>query len=464
MTAGKGQQGSDGFYYLLAVAVGALSGLVGTLFHLIVEWLFRLHTSLRGNLDGFLLQAVVFIAISMAAVAFSLFLVRRFAPEAAGSGVQEIEGALEDVRPLRWYRVLPVKFFGGLAALSSGLVLGREGPTIHMGASLGQATALTFSLEQTDRKGLLAAGAAAGLAAAFNAPLAAVLFVIEETRRQFPYTYRTYAAVIIASAMSAFVTEAIAGVGPDLAVPGRGPAPLWHYPLFLLLGVFLGAVGVVFNKVLIFSMDSAARVAKISPYLYPLSFAAIVGVLLVLMPEATGGGDGLVLTMLTGSESYSLGFLVLLLLIRSATTFGSYASGVPGGIFAPMLAMATCAGLTFGTAVLMIVPGPPDEAIGMAIAAMGGLFAATVRAPIVGIVLVMELTGAYDLMLPTIITCLAATLTAHRLKGEPIYELLLERTLRLANVRHGEQPKADEEPAPVTLGSVEEKKGDKGKE
>ncbi len=444
------RRSSDGLYYALAFLVGTTAGGIGAVFHIIVDQLFALYNHLRDQIDSQLLQIPIFIAISVVMVAAALALTRRFAPEASGSGVQEIEGALDGVREVHWRRVLPVKFVGGVLALASGLVLGREGPTIHMGAAIGAATSEAGRLDDTERKGLIAAGAAAGLAAAFNAPLAAVLFIIEETRRQFPYTLKTYSAVIIASALSGFVTEVIAGVGPDLKIIVSSP-PLWHYPIFIGLGVLLGAFGVLFNRTLLTCLDGTDALTQRQPYLFPLLFAASIGVLLVLLPDATGGGDGLVTRILHG-EQHTLGLLVLLLVVRAATTFGSYTCRIPGGIFAPMLALATVTGLTVGTVVALLVPGGSQlDAIAMAIAAMGGLFTGTVRAPLVGCVLVMELTGSYDLMLPVMVTCLMANITAHQLRGEPIYEMLLERTLRLARQAVPKET-PDSERVPVELG------------
>ena len=161
-------------YMALAVLVGTMAGLIGSLFHLLVDRLIVWPQLLERVASGWPLAGMAAL-VTMACTVLALFMVRRFAPEAGGSGVQEIEGALAGLRPVRWRRVLPVKFFAGLLALGSGLVLGREGPTIHMGASAAAATVDCFRTTELERRGLLASGAAAGLACAFNAPLAAVL-------------------------------------------------------------------------------------------------------------------------------------------------------------------------------------------------------------------------------------------------------------------------------------------------
>ena len=421
---------SDAAYYAISIAVGAVVGCIGTIFHLSTDAI----SGWPGLFTGLDLPAfprlVLMGVVAAAMVTAAVWLVRTFAPEAGGSGVQEIEGALEGLRPVRWRRVLPVKFFGGLLSLGSGLVVGREGPTIHMGASVAQAAGEWLGLSTRDLRGLLAAGGAAGLAAAFNAPLAAILFVIEETRRQFPYGLRTYSAVIFASVTSAIVTESIAGVGPDMRilVPDM---PLLMLPAFIGLGVVLGLVGVVFNRTLIWSLDAARTLGlRTSFYVLPALVGLTIGVLLVLRPEATLGGEQLAVTL----AHVNLPLLVLagIVLIRFVMTMASYSTGVPGGIFAPILALATAVGVLYGTTLETLVTLPAGGVAALAIAGMGGLFSSTVRAPLVGMVLVVELTGAYTLLVPVILTCVFSHLVAEALGGKPIYEVLLERTLRLA--------------------------------
>jgi len=440
--------GSDAAYFLKAALVGLFVGSLATGFHSGLDFLIARYAALRAALGPGYLPYAVSIAISAICVTGAFFLVRRVAPEAAGSGIQEIEGAMEDKRPLNWPRVLIAKFFGGLLALGSGLVLGREGPTIHMGAMTAEALARSHDISPADHKGLLAAGAAAGLAAAFNAPLAAILFIVEETRRQFPFGYRTYMAVIIASLLSAAVTEQLTHIGPPLLVEVTY-VPVWSFALLAGLGILLGALGVFFNWALIAAMDLFQKIPAGLLWLPALVIGGVTGVLLNVFPAATGGGEDLVHHLVT--SQFGVLALVLLTLLRFGGVLFSYASGVPGGIFAPMLSIATCAGLAFGTASVDFLPVNEDFRAACAVAAMGGFFAASVRAPLVGVVLVMELTGAYALIMPVLVTCTTASLAAHHFGGRPIYEQLLERTLRLA----GEAPDTEPDKTPVQLGTRE---------
>ncbi|QTL06175.1 H(+)/Cl(-) exchange transporter ClcA [Aquabacter sp. L1I39] len=431
----------DSAYYAIAILVGAGVGAIGTFFHIATTEAAHWPTLVRDTVEGpFLLPGMAALAAIM--VVASVWLVRTYCPEAAGSGVQEIEGAMEGLRQVRWRRILPVKFVGGVLALGSGLVVGREGPTIHMGASVAQACAEKFGLSLRDTRGLLAAGGAAGLAAAFNAPLAAILFVIEETRRQFPYGLRTYTAVILASVTSAIVTESIAGVGPDMRIEVPD-MPLALLPAFVVLGAILGAVGVVFNKSVIWSLDTARAVGlRWSFYLVPAVVGAIIGVLVIVRPEATLGGEQLAEGL--AAEGLPLLILAGIVVIRFVMTMASYSTGVPGGIFAPILALATSIGVLFGTALDFAIGLPAGALAAFGIAAMGGLFSSAVRAPLVGMVLVAELTGAYTLLVPVILTCVFANMVADALGGEPIYELLLNRTLRLAGQTPPSPPAEDQ--------------------
>jgi CIC family chloride channel protein len=441
---------SDAAYFLKATLVGILVGGLATGFHTGLDFLFSRYAALRLALGPGYMPYVVSMAISAACVTGAFLLIRRVAPEAAGSGIQEIEGAMEDKRPLHWPRVLFAKFFGGLLALGSGLVLGREGPTIHMGAMTAEALSRSQDLSPDDHKGLLAAGAAAGLAAAFNAPLAAILFIVEETRRQFPFGYRTYMAVIIASILSAAITEQLTHIGPPLQVD-VGYVPVWSFALLAVLGVFLGALGVFFNRALITVMDLFLKIPSGLRWVPALVIGAVTGLLLNALPAATGGGEELVHNLIL--SNYGVITLLVLTLLRFGGVLFSYASGVPGGIFAPMLSIATCAGLAFGVASAEFLPVEDDFRSACAVAAMGGFFAASVRAPLVGVVLVMELTGAYSLIMPVLITCTTASLTAHHMGGRPIYEELLERTLRLAGQPLDGPPDGDK--TPVQLGTRE---------
>lgn len=410
--------------YLGATLVGVLAGLVGALFHALLDRAAEARDTLPGLLGGLPVPGwLVLMPLGALVLITTLWIVRRFAPETAGSGVQEVEAILSGARKLRWRRVLPVKFFAGTLAVGSGLVLGREGPTIHIGAALGQMISERLAPRPGDNHALLASGAGAGLATAFNAPLAAIIFVIEELREHFDYRFETVQSVILACCAAVIVSDALLGAGPDMPLPDLEMAPLHALPLFPLLGVLIGALGVLFNHLLLGSIRSFRALGSGGGYVAAGLAGLILGALLWFVPHAVGGGESLVSELLLGQPA--LLFLVALLAVRLLTTVGSYGIGLPGGIFAPMLALGTICGAAFASLVALVAPALSMAPEVFAVAAMGALFAATVRAPLTGIVLVIELTDARELTLPIVLTCLTATFTAEGMGGRPIYGALL---------------------------------------
>ena len=363
-------------------------------------------------------------------VAASVFVTRRFAPEAAGSGIQEIEGTLAGTRPpLRWRQTLPVKFIGGLLSLSAGMLLGREGPTIHMGGSIGAALAERGRASNERMRLFVGAGAAAGLATAFGAPIAGVLFALEELRREFPRTRTAVRCVALASVTAVAVGMLLAGTGRILPVaPAAAPRPL-ETALVVPFAILVGAFGVVFNKGVFASADVYRALVRRAGWIAPaFVVGAGIGALVTAFHAATGGGEDLTVQLLAAPPALRL--LAILLVVRFVLFQVSYASGVPGGIFAPQLA--------FGAILGLLVTGVADRywpalALGhtnWALAGMAALIAATVRTPLTGLALVVEMTGNYQVVIMALVAAIVADLTAKALGGRPIYEEILERELR----------------------------------
>jgi CIC family chloride channel protein len=429
---------------LMAAIVGILAGLVGTYFELAVLLVSETRTEwLRSEIGSLLPLWLAAVLISALLAFIGYFLVHRFAPEAAGSGIPEIEGAMDNIRPVRWWRVLPVKFFGGMGALGSGMVLGREGPTVQMGGAVGRMVTDIFKVKNEDtRHSLLASGAAGGLAAAFNAPLAGIMFVVEEMRPQFRYSLISIRAVIISAIMANIVFRTINGQDAVITMPQYQPPALQSLWLFLLLGFLFGVFGVIFNKLITVAQDSFVAIHKNDRKRYLITgsiLGGVFGLLLLYVPELTGGGIALIPDVTNGN--YSITLLVLLFIGRVVTTLLCFGSGAPGGIFAPMLALGTLFGYAFGASADVLLPALDIEPGMFAIAGMGALFAATVRAPITGILLVIEMTNNYYLILPLIITSLGAVIIAQLLGGQPIYSQLLHRTLKNDKLRQQDLPK-----------------------
>ncbi|WP_263078482.1 H(+)/Cl(-) exchange transporter ClcA [Endozoicomonas sp. Mp262] len=415
--------------FIMALLAGLIGGAFAGMYAWVESWLteFRIILASSGETSEVVL---VFGAGLLAG--FGFWLVFRFAPVAGGSGIPEVEGALEDIRPAPWKRVLPVKFIAGICTMASGMILGREGPSVQMGAYSGKMIADLFRLSNNSSHILLATGAAAGLAAAFNAPLAGILFVIEEMRLQFRYGFTSVKAVFIGTIAGALVVQMWMDQSPALSMPVFHEQPLQSLWLYLGLGTLFGFLGIFFNKVLLVVLDGYAKLVAGSVYRFVI-LGCLLGMLAaglsITTPELTGGGLEVINDVV--QTPLSLFTLFSLFILRFALTMVFYGSGAPGGIFAPMLALGTLAGLFFGYIANALVPELVTSPGVFAIAGMGALFAATVRAPLTGTVLVLEMTDNYSLILPMIITCLGATLVAQWLGGRPIYSQLLERTLRI---------------------------------
>jgi len=423
--------------YLLAIVIGVAVGALGSALHYCLETVPDLYIKVASLLSGDAMSPVLVTALLGAAmVALAFVLVRRFAPETAGSGIQEIEGTMAGLRPpVRWRRVIPVKFVGGVLAMGSGLVLGREGPTIHLGGCIGALIGEKTQSDTDTMNTLLAAGAAAGLSVAFSAPLGAILFVTEEMRRRFNYTFVSLHAVILASISAKLVNDQVFGMQPQLPAQLQlwlpslpSPEEIFYFlPLYLMLGALIGIFGAGFNTVMLACLRFSDRLGRGTMLIIAASVGALAGTLMVMAPEFVGGGEALVKQLFSASPT--LGFLLAILLVRALLTFVCYSVGVPGGIFAPMLALGAVAGLSFGYVAQDVFPNIELHSGAFAIAAMGALFAATVRAPLTGIVLVAEMTASFELLPALIITCMTASITAQSLGSKPIYDLLLERTL-----------------------------------
>lgn len=357
----------------------------------------------------------------------SVLLVRRFAPETAGSGIPHLEAVLRRFRSLIWERVLPVKFMGGALAVGlAGMALGREGPTVQMGGAVGDGVAHLFKGNFRDRETLILSGAGAGLAAAFNAPLSGLVFVLEEMRREF--TPLVLSAALVAAVIADVVSRLIGGQDPAFAaVPAYATPPVALLPGFALLGAVMGLLGIVFNRSLVGTLNLFAQFKQVPSWLAAGIVGVLVGVVAYWKPDMVGGGHHLAETALAGN--IVLQTIPMLLVLRFVLTMACYGTGAPGGIFAPFLAIGSIAGLGFGLIAQQLCPTWVIHPGVFAVVGMAAYFTAIVRAPLTGIVLIVEMTGSYSLMLPLLLACLLAYLVTEALGDRPLYEALLERDL-----------------------------------
>jgi CIC family chloride channel protein len=404
--------------------IGALVGIIGTAFRFLLGALSDLRGSLFGELRG-ISGALLAMAGVAACAALARFLVARFAPLAAGSGVQHVEAVMRGEATPAGLSVIPVKFLGGLLAIGAGLALGREGPTVQMGSAIGTAVARRVLRNPLEENLLEAAGAGAGLAVAFNAPIGGAVFVFEELTARFaPHLVM---ATLCAGAMAVAVMRSLLGDAPDFFAGLPESQLITQLPGFLALGAALGLIGGFYNTLTLAFLTVTDRLRRVNSVARAAMIGALIGLIGWIAPTLVGGGEIWTQTLLSGSMR--LDMIALFFLARMAIGPLCYAAGTPGGLFAPLLAVGAAFGALFAGMADVAMPGFGLSQVGFAVVGMAALFTAVVRAPMTGVVLTMEMTGRADLVLPMLTACFGAVLVTTLIGSVPIYDSLRERML-----------------------------------
>ncbi|MBM3575890.1 MAG: ClC family H(+)/Cl(-) exchange transporter [Alphaproteobacteria bacterium] len=360
------------------------------------------------------------------AVFISVFLVQRFSIFAQGSGITHVEALLEERAEMPSLALLLVKFIGGALAIGAGLMLGREGPSVQMGASLAQFVSQRFNRKWRDFRVLLAAGAGAGLATAFDAPLAGAIFVLEELIQKFEHRIAIMALAASASAIS--VAHAIFGGKTEFHVPDIVLATPKELPLYLLLGFVSGFLAITYNFAIIRMLNFSTQLTWASPPWRASILGAVMGILAWNFPELVGGGQELTQQALDNAQPIEV--VLRIFLLRFILGAACYSIGAPGGIFAPMLALGAQFGLIFNAACLYLAPSLVTSPTAFALIGMTALFSGACRAPLTGIILVTEMTANTSQLLPMLCACFTAMLPPILFNYPSIYEALCDRTLQ----------------------------------
>jgi CIC family chloride channel protein len=414
---------------LLAPLVGAVSGLLGATFRLALAHADRLRDELIAWAHGQKMVGFLLVTASCAAATtIAAWLVRRYSPRASGSGVPDVEAVLEgELLDESSFRLIPVKFFGGLLAIGSGLAFGREGPSIQMGASAAHFVGNMFRRNWPDCRVLLAAGAGAGLATAFNAPIGGAIFVLEELVKRFEP--RLAIVALGASSTAIVVARLLLGDAPDFHVQVLAfPSSLVN-PLFFVLGALAGLAAIAYNHAILGAIGVADRLSRWPVELGAALIGTGVGMLAWFAPGLVGGGDPITQRTLAGAGTSAL--IALLFLVRFGLGAVSYAAATPGGLFAPLLVLGAQLGLLFGFLCRFVFSGLNIQPQALAVVGMAAFFSGVVRAPLTGIVLVTEMTGNVTMLLPMLGACFAAMLLPTLLRDAPIYDSLRVRIVRI---------------------------------
>ncbi|CEO09655.1 voltage-gated chloride channel family protein [[Clostridium] sordellii] len=412
---------------LESAIIGAIVGLTIVLHRVLLDKLSGLFLNLYTHSKGNLLDTIVLFGLLIISGYIVAIMVKKV-PMISGSGIPQVEGILMKKLKGNWLSILVNKFLGGLLALGAGLSLGREGPSVQMGASIGEGFAKIFKRVSIEEKYLITSGASAGLAAAFNAPISGVMFALEEVHKNF--SPLVLLSVMSSALMSDFVTKNLLGIGKSLNFVGVKVLDLKYYWLLIILGAIVGVSGVIFNSGIL-KTQAMFKKSKLSTEIKVIIPFLITGVVGLLAPVLLGGGHGLIMSL--GKGSITLKMLLLFLLVKYLLTFVGFGSGIPGGIFFPLLVLGALIGNIFGIVAIGIFDIPSVYMFNFIILAMAANFAAIVKAPITGIILICEMTGSFEHLLSLAIVCVVAYITSDLLKSEPIYESLLERCLQSGN-------------------------------
>ncbi len=349
-------------------------------------------------------------------------IVYKFASEAKGHGVPEVMNAVARLGGIIRPRVAAAKTIASAICIGSGGSAGREGPIVQIGSAIGSTVGQMFRMSSDRVKVLVGCGAAAGISAVFNAPIAGVIFSLEIILGDF--AIKTFSPVIISSVIASVITRTFLGDHPAFDVPEYSLVSAWEVPLYLLMGSLLGGLGVGFTRTLAYIEDLFDNL-KMMPMLKPAVGGLLLGGLAIIYPQVLA--DGYETIKLTLYGEIAVGLLLVLVIVKALATCLTLGSGSSGGIFAPSLFMGAVGGGAFGFLVNYLFPGVTATPGAYALVGMAGMLAATTHAPITALLIIFEMTSDYRIILPLMVTVVFSALVAGRLFKHSIYTVKLAR-------------------------------------
>jgi len=359
-------------------------------------------------------------------------LVYFFAREAKGHGVPEVMEAVALKGGVIRKRVVFVKTLASAISISTGGSVGREGPIVQIGSAIGSTLGQLLNVSQDRMRTLVGCGAAAGIAATFNAPIAGSMFALEVILGEFGLA--TFSPIVISSVVATAVSRAFLGDVPAFIVPAYELVSVWEFPMYLVLGIFCAVVGVMFTKIL-YRVEDLFDDFKFPEYLKAIIGGLILGAAGLYFPEILGVGYGAIDLALMQELAWWL--LLVLIVIKILATSITIGSGGSGGIFAPSLFLGAMAGGFFGAVVHQLFPAVTASPGAYSIVGMGAVVSATTHGPLAAMLILFELTGNYKIILPLMFSCILATIFAGQLMKDSIYTLKLAR--RGIDIREGKE-------------------------
>lgn len=420
------------FRYVLileGIAVGAISGAIVVLFRYLLTYAEELlNVVLNYGRNHMWMIPLWFIILIVSAFVVTLLL--KWESFISGSGIPQMEGEMIGELDPCWWRVLIAKMAGGLIAIGCGLSLGREGPSIQLGAMTAKGMSRLTKRDKTEEKLLITCGASAGLSAAFNAPIAGVLFSLEEVHKHF--SPELLLSTMASSITADFISRNVFGLQPVFDFHITSMMPLSSYGHVIFFGVIIGVMGVLYNNCLSMVQDLYMKIpSQLVRVLIPFLLAGVLG---FTYPYVLGGGHSLVETMTT--SQMVLEALIVLLIAKFCFSIISFGCGAPGGIFLPLLVIGAIIGSIYYNAAGLMTGSLNGLLSNFIILGMAGYFSAIVRAPITGIILISEMTGSFSHLLTLSMVSLVAYIIPDMLHTAPVYDQLLHRLL--AKLKPGE--------------------------
>jgi len=413
------------------LCVGLIGGFIVLLYRVALtfagNWLIKILSYIKGNP----FRCAVWFLILMA-LAWIVGRLVKWEPMISGSGIPQVEGEVSGRLSQNWKRVLPAKFAGGFLCMLGGLSLGREGPSIQLGAMAGQGISRALGRGKREEKFLMTCGASAGLSAAFHAPLAGMMFAVEEIHKTF--SIPILLPVMTASVTADYIASHILGLDPVFHFQITEYLPQNYYWLLILLGILVGVSGVFYNWGMLKAQELYRKIPLLKETGRLLIAFLTAGVLGLVMPSVLGSGSGLIASLTKGEMV--LGMVVLTLVVKFLFSAVSFGSGAPGGIFFPLLILGALLGAVFAMTGAEFFGLDPVYINNFVLLGMTGFFTAIVRAPLTGIILLFEMSGSISQMLSLSIVSVTAYIVTTLMRSEPIYDSLLKRILKADTIVH----------------------------
>ena len=419
---------------ILAVIVGLAAGFGAVGFRHLINFFQTLAYGGENDLLELVVHLPWYYRVAIPAIGGLIVgpLVYFFAREAKGHGVPEVMEAVALKGGVIRKRVVVVKSLASAISISTGGSVGREGPIVQIGSAIGSVLGQFMKVSADRMRTLVGCGAAAGIAATFNAPIAGSMFALEVILGDFGLA--TFSPIVISSVVATAISRAFLGDIPAFIVPAYELVSAWELPMYLMLGIFCAAVGVTFTKTL-YRIEDIFDGIKFPEYLKGIIGGLMLGVASLIFPQILGVGYGAIDMALMQQVAWWL--LLVLVVVKILATSVTIGSGGSGGIFAPSLFLGAMAGGFFGFVVHQLFPNITASPGAYSIVGMGAVVSATTHGPLAAILILFEMTGDYKIILPLMLACIIATVASGQFLRDSIYTLKLAR--RGVDIKEGKE-------------------------